>query len=387
MSWNNRFPMLAAEAALLSSFLVWAPAASAQALTPGVVNMATYDSPGGGSVPYWLFVPQGYDPAKKYPLVLVLHHAGENGTNGEHLDALHPYDTDVQAKYPSFVLAPQSPCSYYCWGGAPADWGKDPQEPHGRMAVELIKKLEGELSIDTKRLYLSGESMGSWGVWDVAMRNPDMFAAVLGMDGAPDAARAEKILNMASWNCEGEEDMTMYGVDVGQVVQARAFRDRMLGLAAKNYKYQEFPGGHGNGYGCRDDSTMPDWMFSQVKGGAPASGTGTGGAAGTGGGASTGGNGNLPVGTGGAGTGGSGVAATGGRATGAGGTRSNGTGGAKPAATTGGSTASGGAASSDSDSPSTRSSCSLSEARPRASFGWAALGLSLLGASLKRRRT
>ncbi len=99
---------------------------------------------------------------------------------------------------------------------------------------------------------------------------------------APDAARAEKILDMGSWNCEGDNDMSMFDVDVGQVVQARAFRDRMQALGAKNYRYQEFPGEHGDGWACVFDPTMADWMFGWVKSGTPGGGTGTGGASSSG---------------------------------------------------------------------------------------------------------
>jgi fermentation-respiration switch protein FrsA (DUF1100 family) len=40
-----------------------------------------YNAPDGQSLPYRLLTPKNYDPAQTYPLVLLLHGAGERGTD------------------------------------------------------------------------------------------------------------------------------------------------------------------------------------------------------------------------------------------------------------------------------------------------------------------
>lgn len=42
-----------------------------------------FQSPGGGSLPYRLLEPKSVEPGKKYPLVLVLHGAGERGDDNK----------------------------------------------------------------------------------------------------------------------------------------------------------------------------------------------------------------------------------------------------------------------------------------------------------------
>ncbi|MFN2439957.1 MAG: phospholipase, partial [Chitinophagaceae bacterium] len=37
----------------------------------------------GDTMPYRLLLPENYDPAKKYPLILFLHGAGERGNDNE----------------------------------------------------------------------------------------------------------------------------------------------------------------------------------------------------------------------------------------------------------------------------------------------------------------
>src|ERR1700741_476924 len=75
----------------------------------------THKSP-GGNMQYRLFIPKGYDPAKKYPLVLWLHGSGGTGNDNRKQITLasttgtHTWTrAENQAKYPVFVLAPQSP--------------------------------------------------------------------------------------------------------------------------------------------------------------------------------------------------------------------------------------------------------------------------------------
>src|SRR5262245_38443161 len=66
-------------------------------------------------MPYRLFIPPSYDKTRSYPLVLWLHGAGSVGRDnlaqisGASLRGTHTWTAaQVQAKHPSFVLAPQS---------------------------------------------------------------------------------------------------------------------------------------------------------------------------------------------------------------------------------------------------------------------------------------
>jgi len=75
----------------------------------------------GNVLPYRLFKPAGYDPAKKYPVILFLHGAGERGSDNtkQVRDALHFAKEAVQKNHPAFVIAPQCPGSrpaFQVWG-------------------------------------------------------------------------------------------------------------------------------------------------------------------------------------------------------------------------------------------------------------------------------
>src|SRR5688572_11558163 len=62
-------------------------------------------------LPYRLFVPGGYTTARRYPLIVVLHPSGSNGTDNERqlTPAVGVLLDRAQALEPTFVLVPQAP--------------------------------------------------------------------------------------------------------------------------------------------------------------------------------------------------------------------------------------------------------------------------------------
>src|ERR1700748_3884831 len=67
---------------------------------------------GGDTLRYRILAPMGYDPAKKYPLILLLHGSGERGRNNEAQlkwgGSLFA-DTARRKSYPAWVVFPQCP--------------------------------------------------------------------------------------------------------------------------------------------------------------------------------------------------------------------------------------------------------------------------------------
>src|SRR5207249_11981392 len=108
------------------------------------------------TMPYRLFVPADYDATRKYPLILWLHGAGSVGNDnfkqisGASLRGTHTWTSpQVQAKYPSFVLAPQS---------RTGSWIVDLPR-----VLELLDAIKSEYSLDASRIYVAGQSMGGFG--------------------------------------------------------------------------------------------------------------------------------------------------------------------------------------------------------------------------------
>jgi predicted peptidase len=135
----------------------------------------------GGVLNYRLYAPEKHK-GDKYPLVLVLHGAGEAGdSNTAHITAgiiaaawAMP---EVQMKHPAYVLAPQIPQSIYVNGRFWAD------RTNEARTIALIKYLLANEPIDPARIYVSGLSMGGYGTWNMIADNPAIFAAAMPICG------------------------------------------------------------------------------------------------------------------------------------------------------------------------------------------------------------
>ncbi|MCG3118632.1 MAG: hypothetical protein ALAOOOJD_00872 [bacterium] len=160
----------------------------------------------GTTLPYRLFVPENYVATKQYPLVVALHGAGERGS--DNLIHIRSYrlatawaDPVNQARYPCFVVAPQCPLNR-SWD---ADFGQ-PITPELATVNNLVDALSHEFSIDTNRLYVTGLSMGGFGVWDLITRFPNRFAAAIPLSAGFFPEVAASIAQIPIWNFHGALD-------------------------------------------------------------------------------------------------------------------------------------------------------------------------------------
>ena len=128
----------------------------------------------GITVKYNLFVPKNYDKTKSYPLVMFIHDAGVTSTDTEAtlvqgLGAVIWATPAEQAKHECFVLAPQFSTQIV----------NDQSETVADLdaTVNLINALVSQYSIDTNRIYATGQSGGCMSSIFLNINYPDLFAA------------------------------------------------------------------------------------------------------------------------------------------------------------------------------------------------------------------
>jgi predicted peptidase len=217
------------------------------------------------SLPYRLLYPLHYNEHKKYPIVLFLHGAGQRGSDNEVQLTGVPktlVDSVAREKYPCFILAPQCPKNDV--------WAKFPHFPESLQTTSLPTTSAGavlaeldllikQLPIDTKRIYITGYSMGGEGSFDFLTRRPDLFAAAIPISSVADTSRAKFISQIPLWAFHGDQD------DVNDVKYSRLMID-----ALKRHKgtpiYTEYPGIKHNIWNkAYNEPGLFDWLFSQKK--------------------------------------------------------------------------------------------------------------------------
>ena len=154
---------------------------------------------------YLLFLPEGYgaDPAKRWPLILFLHGAGERGPD-VWLVAKHgpPKIDTMTTNFPFIVVSPQCPRGQ--------TWSDD-------LLLALLDEIEARYPVDTHRVYLTGLSMGGFGAWSLGLSHPDRFAALAPICGGGDfivpylAEEKHKatLTSLPVWAFHGAKDPTV----------------------------------------------------------------------------------------------------------------------------------------------------------------------------------
>jgi len=218
----------------------------------------------GDTMPCRIYKPANYDPKTRYPLVLCLHGAGgrgdDNKSRGTHAFAALS-SPSMQKQYPAFLLTPQCPKD--------SGWvntshkgsysvSRTPISKQMALVQEILLSVVTKFSIDPARIYVTGQSMGGFGTWDIIMRNPKLFAAAVPICGGADPSQSIRIAHLPIWVFHGEKD---------HIVPAKGSREMVEALkkaGSKVVKYTEYPGvGHACwGPAWREKELIP-WLFEQ----------------------------------------------------------------------------------------------------------------------------
>lgn len=154
---------------------------------------------------YLVVTPEGYDGKKEYPLLIFLHGKGESGDELDKVKIHGPYKTVAKLKLPFIIVAPQTPLDEF--------WDAD-------MLSALVDHLLEELPVDRERVYLTGLSLGGYGTWDLAIRRPEIFAAIAPICGPGKPSQAAKLKDMPIWAFHGAKDPLVSLASMTEMINA-----------------------------------------------------------------------------------------------------------------------------------------------------------------------
>ncbi len=121
---------------------------------------------------YTLALPPSSSPDVSYPLVLGLHYGGQVTPfygRGYLTNLVLPALRELNA----VMVAPDCPG---------AGW-TDPQSESA--VLELLHTIQNDYPIDSRRMIITGYSMGATGTWDYVFKHPRLFAAAIVIAGMP----------------------------------------------------------------------------------------------------------------------------------------------------------------------------------------------------------
>lgn len=240
------------------ALLVVAPSAAGAQNVDGFAARS-FNGANGVTMLYRLFIPTAQARTKELPLVVYLH--GSGGIGDDNLKQIsdgnatgtHVWTTpDGQRRHPTYVVAPQLPQGAQ-WG-AP---GSDGLSAHAEALVQLIAALTREFSLDPDRVYLTGQSLGGRGTWDMISKRPDLFAAAVPLCGDGNPSRVTAARSLPIWVFHGAQDPLVPVAESRDLVAA-------LRTVGSPVKYTEYPDvGHDVWTRAYVDPALADWLFGQ----------------------------------------------------------------------------------------------------------------------------
>jgi pimeloyl-ACP methyl ester carboxylesterase len=206
---------------------------------------ATYVSEIDGSTqPFAVWIPRSYTARKKYPLLVVLHgsDADERMIPEQCLRvAERGYREDL------IVLSPFGRGDVdFRWMGEADLW-------------DTMNWVKSRYSVDRRRQYLTGLSMGAYATWRLAIDYPEQWAAIAPVCGGGDVRQLSRLKRTPVWCVHGEDD------DVVPVESSRVMAAELNRLGGQ-CRYTELKGwGHHSWEWLYNpdaaDGGLPAWLL------------------------------------------------------------------------------------------------------------------------------
>lgn len=212
------------------------------------ILMCGYDLDAANArMPFTLFVPDNYDPAKTWPLIVDLHGAGVTPLQQMLFDGT----TDFAQRDGYIVLAPMGYSTFGGWGpprGTPtpvetadvnpatgAKWTTNELSEHDALTV--LGMVRDKFSVDADRIYLMGHSMGGFGTFFLGAKHNTLWAGIAPIAGGGIGP------NAPAEAFKGVPVLVMHGAE-DNVVRKESSRMavRELQRVGAQHVYLEFPG-------------------------------------------------------------------------------------------------------------------------------------------------
>ena len=224
----------------------------------------------GDTLRYRILYPEGFSEAGKYPLIFVLHGAGERGRDNE-AQLIHGSDLflqdSIRKEFPAIVVFPQVEPEDY-WAQVEVERDSFPLQFNFKntgtptkamgLLMKLSEELAGKSSTDKSRIYVGGLSMGGMGTYEIIYRKPEFFAAAFAICGGADPAIVEKYpKGFPIWIFHGEKD----NVVPPEFSKTMA---REINSHGGNAKLSLYPNDNHNSWDSAfSEPYLLPWLFSQ----------------------------------------------------------------------------------------------------------------------------
>jgi photosystem II stability/assembly factor-like uncharacterized protein/predicted esterase len=210
---------------------------------------------GGKEYNFQVFIPAELAGQQELPVIVFLHGIGQRGaggvvpTEGAGGALVKHYLEQV----PAIIVVPQ------CRQGS---YWTDPEMD--QMVMQALEQTVREFKADPARVYLTGVSMGGYGVWHLASQHPRQFAALVAICGGSPLQSgerfspiAQKVGQIPAWVFHGADDRVVPVSESRQMVKAMQANHAPV-------RYNEYAGvGHNVWMKALAEKDLLPWILEQ----------------------------------------------------------------------------------------------------------------------------
>jgi predicted peptidase len=209
-----------------------------------------------GELQYLLYLPKDYSSTngQRWPLMLFLHGSGERGTDIQRAAVHGPLKmVKLGQTFPFIIVAPQ------CAAGEL--WQNEP-------LLQLLAHIEKQFAVDTKRVYLTGISMGGYGAWQLGLQHPEKFAALVPICGGGNMIdvilgpgdKGEDLKGLPIWAFHGAKD------PVVPLNESQRLVDRLKKMGVRDVKLTVYPEAQHDAWSeTYKNPELYEWLLKQSR--------------------------------------------------------------------------------------------------------------------------
>lgn len=204
---------------------------------------------------FQIYLPPNAENTPDLPVIIFLHGIGQRGNNGfvPTTGAGGTIAKHYLGQIPAIILLPQCRSGSY--------WSDPVME---KMVVKSLTQTVEEFNADEKRIYLTGVSMGGYGVWHLASQFPKKFAALISICGGSSISKgdrfdalAKKVGKTPAWLFHGADDIVVPVTESRQIAAA-------LKANGGSVKYNEYENvGHNVWMNALGEKDLMSWLLAQ----------------------------------------------------------------------------------------------------------------------------
>ena len=199
-----------------------------------------------GAFDYLISYPEDFNENKKYPVLMFLHGAGTRGPEMSVLENNGNWKRLCEkVGEQAIVVAP------HC---VVIDWNEIMSH-----IIAFCEEIRSYAFVDTTRFYLTGNSMGGYGTWELSILRPEFFAAVVPVCGGGMSWNAKRLVDTPVWAFHGMLDPTVPFTDSVNMVNGV----NKAGGNARLTVYENLL--HNCWTTCYEESELYEWLFAQQK--------------------------------------------------------------------------------------------------------------------------